>query len=225
MFEGFLTESIIGRALDSGKIKIKIHDLHKWGIGKWKKVDDTPYGGGSGMVLKVDVVAKAIQDIKADYQKDKRRKSENCKIKTILLTPQGRTYNQSLAKGLATDDKDILLVCGHYEGFDERIREYVDEEISIGDYILTGGELAAAVIIDSVARLLPSVLGKESSHQEESFSIKNENLLEYPQYTRPERFEEKDVPKVLKSGNHQKIEEWRNQESIKRTNKRRPDLI
>lgn len=238
MIECFFTESIIGRAVKKGKVDIEIYDLHSWGIGKWKKVDDTPYGGGAGMVLRVDVVASAIRDIKNKFddhsnlslsaekkQLDKLGQSQKSKLRTILLTPQGKTYNQSFAKKFANNHQDLLLVCGHYEGFDERIREYVDEEISVGDFVLTGGELAAAVIIDSVVRLLPGVLGKEASHQEDSFSIKNDNLLEYPHYTRPEEFEGNSVPDILKSGNHAKIKKWRQEQSLKRTEERRPDLL
>lgn len=230
MIEGFLSESIIKRAFDKNILSVDLVDLREWGIGKWKKVDDTPYGGGAGMVLRVDVVAKAIQDIKAKSE------TQNSKLRTILLTPQGKKYNQSVAKELAADNKDLLLICGHYEGFDERIRDYVDEEISIGDYVLTGGELAAAVVIDSVARLIPGVLGKAESHQQESFSISVENqtqnsqietknYLEYPHYTKPELYEGKQVPEILRSGNHQKISEWRDREAIKRTKNKRPDLL
>ena len=185
IFKGFFSESILARALKEKKVDIELKNLRDWGLGKRKTVDDTPYGGGAGMVLRVDVVAKAIQDIKRQATKDYKRvvsdadqkkiKTQDSKIKTILLTPQGQVFNQKKAQKL-TDNMinksfDLLLVCGHYEGFDERIRNYVDEEISIGDYILTGGELAAAVIVDSVARLIPGVLGKAESHQEESFSV------------------------------------------------------
>lgn len=237
MIEGFLSESIIKRASEKNILSVDLVDLRRWGIGKWKKVDDTPYGGGAGMVLRVDVVANAIKDIKSEFE------IRNSKLKTILLTPQGKKYNQSVAKEFAADNKDLLLICGHYEGFDERIRDYVDEEISIGDYVLTGGELAAAVVIDSVARLIPGVLGKAESYQEESFSISVENktqnpkparpaggletknYLEYPHYTKPEIYENKQVPEILRSGNHQKISEWRGKEALKKTKKRRPDLI
>jgi len=228
MIEGFLSESIIKRASEKNLISVDLVDLRKWGIGKWKKVDDTPYGGGAGMVLRVDVVVRAIQDIKPESE------TRNSKLRTVLLTPQGKKYNQSVAKELATENKDILLICGHYEGFDERIRDYVDEEISIGDYVLTGGELAAAVVIDSVARLLPGVLGKPESHQEESFSIpvktrnskiETQNYLEYPHYTKPESYEGKSVPEILKSGDHQKISEWRGKEALKGTQNKRPDLL
>lgn len=212
MFTGFLAESIIGRAQKNGLVEIETVNLRDWGIGKHKQVDDTPYGGGAGMVLKVDVMVKAIQDIKL----------KNPETKVILLTPQGQVFSQNLAKNLAKSKNDLILVCGHYEGFDERIRNYVDEEISIGDYVLTGGELAAAVVTDAVIRLLPGVLGKDESSEDESFS---EGFLEYPQYTRPEEFEGKKVPPVLLSGNHAEITKWRKAEATKKTGQKRPDLI
>jgi tRNA (guanine37-N1)-methyltransferase len=212
MLAGFLEESIIGRAQKNKIAKIEIVDLRKWGIGKHKQVDDTPYGGGAGMLLRVDVVGKAILDLK--------KKNKGAKI--YLMTPQGEKYHQKTARKLAEDKKDIILVCGHYEGFDERIRDYVDGEISLGDYILTGGELAAAIVTDSVVRLLPGVLGKEESHQNESF----EGItLEHPHFTRPDVFEGKKVPEVLLGGHHAEINKWRREEAIKRTKKRRPDLL
>lgn len=211
MFEGFMRESILGRAQKNGLVEIKAVNLRDWGLGKHKSVDDTPYGGGAGMVLRVDVVAKAIEDLK----------TKNSKLKTILMTPQGEKFTQAKAKELSTEKNDLLLVCGHYEGFDERIRNYVDAEISIGDYVLTGGELAAAVVTDAVARLIPGVLGADESSVFESFE---NNLLEYPHYTRPEEYEGEKVPEVLKSGNHAQIKKWRHEESKKRTITRRPDL-
>lgn len=218
MFDGFLSESIIGRAQKDGKIEIKVANLRDWGLGKHKQVDDTPYGGGAGMVMRVDVVAKAIHDTKL--------KAKSKKLKVILMTPQGEKFNQNKAKELAGDlasgSGDLILICGHYEGFDERIRDYVDEELSVGDYVLTGGELGAAIITDAVVRLLPGVLGKEESHQKESFE---NNLLEHEHYTKPEEFEGKKVPEVLLSGHHAKIDEWRQERSLKRTKKRRPDLL
>lgn len=213
MFSGFLTESIVGRAVKNKVIEIETIDLRKWGIGSHKAVDDTPYGGGVGMVLRVDVVGKAIEEIK---------KKSKGKTKVILLTPQGEMYTQKIARKLVAEKANLILVCGHYEGFDERIRDYVDIEISIGDYILTGGEIAAAVISDSIVRLLPGALGKEESHQNESFESVT---LEHPHYTRPEVYQGKKVPEVLKSGNHAEISKWRREEAIKRTKKRRPDLL
>lgn len=221
MIKGFLSESIIGRAANSGKISFDLVDLKDWGVGRWNKVDDTPYGGGPGMVLRADVVVPAIRDLK----------KSNREAKTILLTPQGERYFQEKAIDLSKE-KELILVCGHYEGFDERVRDYVDLELSVGDYILTGGELAAAIVIDSVSRLLPGVLGKINSCREESFFCKDqdskkkkEKILEYPHYTKPENFDNKRVPEILKSGNHKMIDEWRKGEAIKRTKERRPDLL
>ncbi|MCL5093894.1 MAG: tRNA (guanosine(37)-N1)-methyltransferase TrmD, partial [Patescibacteria group bacterium] len=181
MFQSPFEESIIKRALERGIIDIKIHNLREWGIGKYKQVDDTPYGGGAGMVMKVDILDTALQAIKLKVKKSK----------TILLTPQGEKLTQKKVRSLATENKDLIFICGHYEGFDDRIRSLVDEEISIGDYVLTGGELPAMVLVDAVSRLVPGVLGKEESAETESFE---ENLLEYPQYTRPEEYKGMKVP-------------------------------
>ncbi len=211
MFEGVLGTSILGRARVLGIVKIKLHDLRKWGRGRYQQVDDSPYGGGPGMVIRVDVVDKAIADIK----------SQILKIKTILLTPQGEKFTQREAQKLSKQS-NLILICGHYEGFDERIRKLVDKEISIGDYVLTGGEIPAMVIIDAVSRLVPGVLGKIESLKNESFS---NNLLEYPQYTRPESYQGLKVPKILLSGHHAEIEKWRREEAIKRTRIRRSDLL
>lgn len=219
MLRGFYSESIIGRAVKNKKIVIEINNLRDWGIGKRKQVDDVVYGGGAGMLLRPDVVVRAIRDIKNSS------KVKAPKTKVILLTPQGERYTQKIAKELAEKKENLLLICGHYEGIDERVRDYVDMELSIGDFVLTGGELAAAVVVDSVARFAPGVLGDEASHQEESFLIEGENLLEYPQFTRPEEFEGKKVPEILKSGNHQEIKKWRKLEAVKKTKKLRPDLI
>ncbi|MDD3481046.1 MAG: tRNA (guanosine(37)-N1)-methyltransferase TrmD [Patescibacteria group bacterium] len=210
MVKCFTSESILKRAQEKGILEVRVKNLSDWGRGKWKKVDDTPYGGGAGMVFRVDVVVGAIKELK----------HKNKKAKVILLTPQGEKYDQKRVQMLSQEE-ELILVCGHYEGFDERIRDYVDMEISIGDYVLTGGEIAAAVIVDSVARLLPGVLGKEESHQDDSFS---EGLLEYPHYTRPEEYEGKKVPEVLRGGNHKEIAKWRKEKSEVRTNERRPDL-
>lgn len=209
---GSLSYSILKRAEDKVLIKIKPYNLRKWGVGKRKQVDDKVYGGGAGMVLKVDVIDKALKSIKSKAKK----------AKTILLTPQGKVFNQKIAQKFSKE-KDIILICGHYEGFDERIREYlVDEEISIGDYVLTGGELPAMVLVDAVSRLVPGVLGKEESIKEESFQ---KGLLEYPQYTLPREYKGWQVPEILLSGNHKKIEEWRTEQALKKTKKRRPDLL
>lgn len=214
IFKGPFSESIIKRAQKRGLVEIKIFNLRDFALDKHKVVDDKPYGGGAGMVLKVDVVDRALRKLK----------KKNSKV--ILLTPQGKRLNQNLVKKLSHNNH-LILICGHYEGFDERIRKYlVAEEISIGDYILTGGELPAAVLTEAIIRLIPGVLGKSDSLRKESFSQFNKlTLLEYPQYTRPEKYKNWSVPKILLSGNHQKIEEWRFQEALKRTKKRRPDLL
>lgn len=210
MFKGPFDESIIKRAQDKGLIKINIHDLRNWGLTDRKTVDDRPYGGGVGMILMVEPIDNALKDIK---------RGTNSKV--ILLCPQGKRFNQEKAREL-TKLEQLILISGHYEGFDERIRQHlVDEEISIGDYVLTGGELPAMVVAETVARLIPGVLSKEEATQSESFS---ENLLEYPQYTRPEKYKDWEVPPILLSGDHKKIEEWRKDESFKRTLSRRPDL-
>lgn len=212
-FQSYFNVSLILRAQAKKFIKIEIRNLRDWGEGAHKVVDLRPYGGGAGMVLRVDIMAKALKALK--LKKGKKGQA------IILMTPQGRVFNQTLAKKLSKY-KTIALICGRYEGFDERIRDLVDMEISLGDFILTGGEIPAMAVLDTVARLVPGVVGKEASLVEESFST---NLLEYPHYTRPEVFNGKKVPKVLLSGNHAKINEWRKQEALKRTKKRRPDLL
>jgi len=209
MFTGPFTESIVKRAQEKGKVTITIHDLRKWSEDERGTVDDRPYGGGTGMVMKVDVMEKALKEIKN-------------KAHVILLTPQGQKYDEKRARELSKLER-IVLICGHYEGFDERIREHlVDEEISIGDYVLTGGELPAMVVTDSIVRLIPGVLEKEDATINETF---NENLLEYPQYTRPEDYNGWKVPEILLSGNHAEINKWRKAKSIEITKKKRPDLI
>lgn len=208
-FEGLKTHSIVGRAIGSGKIEIVTHNLRDYASDNYKSVDDHPYGGGVGMVLKVDVMHKAINYVK---------KINNGKV--ILLTPQGEVWTQSRAQDLSRET-GLILIAGHYEGYDERIRDFVDLEISIGDYVLTGGEIPAMVLIDSMTRLIPGVLGHDESSVEESHS---EGLLEYPQYTRPPEYNGKKVPEILLSGNHPEIEKWRKTQSKERTQKRRPDL-
>ncbi len=207
MFEGFLNESIIKRAIDKGVVTIEAIDMRAYSLDKHHHVDDTPCGGGAGMVLACDVVDRAI------------KANDNNSYK-ILMTPQGRCYNQNIALELAKKD-EILLICGHYEGFDERIRDYVDDEISVGDYVLTGGELPSMIITDSITRLLDNAI-REESYEGDSFM---DGLLEYPQYTRPIEYNGKRVPDVLLSGNHALIRKFRRKESLKRTLERRPDLI
>jgi tRNA (guanine37-N1)-methyltransferase len=223
-FEGLKNHSIVGRAIGTGKVELYTHNLRDWSKDAYKSVDDHPYGGGSGMVLRFDILLNALKDVKGMQSSDhspKIAQGSELECKTILLTPQGQVYKQAIAKGLAECSR-IILICGHYEGFDERIREYVDLEISIGDYVLTGGEIPAMIIVDSVARLLPGVLGDDHSSVEESHS---EGLLEYPHYTRPEEYEGKKVPEILLSGNHPAIEKWRKEQSVARTKARRPDLL
>jgi len=211
MLEGPLTASILGKAADKGLIDINLHNLRDWAEGKHKVTDDTPYGGGDGMVMKVDPVAAALSELR-----EKRPAS-----RVLLMSPQGKTFQQADAERFS-QEAGLVFVCGRYEGFDERIRSLVDEEVSLGDFVLTGGELAAATILDATARLLPGVLGASGSALGDSFS---DGLLEYPQYTRPAEFKGVRVPEVLTSGNHQLIANWRRREQLRRTLKRRPELL
>jgi tRNA (guanine37-N1)-methyltransferase len=207
-----LSFSLLKKAQEKGLLSINLHDIRNWAEDKHKMTDDAPYGGGCGMVMKVEPVEKALAAVKIS--------PENSVV--VLMTPQGETFNQTIAAELA-GKKQVIIICGRYEGFDERIREHLsDREISIGDYILTGGELPALVLIDAVSRLIPGVLGNEESTISESFSS---GLLEYPQYTRPAEYKSWKVPDVLVSGNHAEIELWRKNESLQRTYKRRPDLL
>ncbi|MCK5320093.1 tRNA (guanosine(37)-N1)-methyltransferase TrmD [Candidatus Parcubacteria bacterium] len=218
IFNSYFNESIIKRALEKEKIKINIINLRDFAVDKHKTVDDTPYGGGAGMLMKVDVLYKAVNQIKSEirnshFAKATRGKQES---KIILLSAKGDKWNQQKAKKYSKLD-NITLICGRYEGVDERIVNFIDGEISIGDYVLTGGEIGAMAIIDSITRLLPGVLGNETSAKDESHSVSGE--LEYPQYTRPEIFIDNEgnkykVPDVLLSGNHKKIEEWRKNKKI-----------
>lgn len=208
MFDGFLNESIIKRAIESGKVTIEIHDIRDFTLDKHKKVDDYGFGGGKGMVLMPQPVFDAVEH----YRK------ENSKV--ILVTPQGETWKQQKAYAFSKMEH-LIFICGHYEGFDERIRTLADYEISIGDYVLTGGELPSMVITDSIVRLLNGVI-KEESHTEDSF---HNNLLDYPVYTKPIIFRGMKVPDVLLSGHHANIEKWRYEEQLKRTKLRRPDLL
>ena len=211
LLEGPLTASILGKAADKGLIEINLHNLRDWAEGKHKVTDDTPYGGGDGMVMKVEPVAAALSELR-----EKRPAS-----RVLLMSPQGKTFQQADAERFS-QEAGLVFVCGRYEGFDERIRSLVDEEVSLGDFVLTGGELAAATILDATARLLPGVLGAAGSAQGDSFS---DGLLEYPQYTRPAEFKGVRVPEVLASGNHQLIAKWRRREQLRRTLERRPELL
>jgi tRNA (guanine37-N1)-methyltransferase len=215
MFAAVLNESIIKRAQEKGRVKIYIHDLRDFTSDKHRKVDDKPFGGGPGMVLGPEPIFKAVEYIKSQSHRV-------IKSQVILLCPQGEKLNQKISKRFAKY-KHLILICGHYEGVDERVRRnLVDKDISIGDYVLTGGELPAMVLVDSVVRLLPGVLGDKNSLNFESFES---NLLEYPHYTRPAKFRDSQVPRILLSGDHKKIEVWRRQEALKRTKLRRPDLL
>ena len=208
MFDGFLSESIIKRAITNNNVKINIHNIRDYSKDPHHKVDDYGFGGGAGMVLMPQPIFDAVDDLKTDDSF------------VILMTPQGVKYNQKLAYSL-TEKKHIIIICGHYEGFDERIRTLADMEVSIGDYVLTGGELPSMVITDSIVRLLDGVITKES-HEKDSF---NDNLLDYPVYTHPVSFRGMNVPQVLLSGHHENIRKYRLEEQIKRTKERRPDLL
>lgn len=212
MLEGPFNESMIKRAADRELVKINLVNLRDYTDDRHRQVDDAPYGGGCGMILKPEPLFAAVEKLKV---------SSDCKARVILLTPQGNVFNQGLASSLAEEDH-LILICGRYEGIDERVRlALADEELSIGDYVLTGGELAAAVVVDAVVRLLPGLLSSEASTNE-SFCG---SLLEFPQYTRPQIFRGMEVPPVLLSGNHGRIASWRRQEALKRTYDRRPDLL
>lgn len=212
MFSGPMGESIIGRAADRGLIDINCRNIRDFAFDKHRTVDDTPYGGGAGMLMKVEPLAACIEQAKADMPE----------AMVILTTPGGVPFTQQMARDLATEP-GLIIICGRYEGIDERISElYVDRKLSIGDFVLTGGELAAMVIVDAVSRLVPGVLGSGASADEESFS---DGLLEYPQYTRPPEFRGLAVPEVLLSGNHRDIALWRRRQALLRTTAVRPDLL
>jgi len=208
MFSGAFSESIIKRAVDSKLVEINIHNFRDFTEDPHNKVDDTPYGGGAGMVLMCQPIVDCLEHIKTDDSY------------VILLTPSGKVYNQSMAYDLSKK-KHLIFICGHYEGFDERITNFVDLELSIGDFVLTGGEIPTMAIVDSIVRLIPGVINEES-HIEDSF---NDYLLDYPSYTKPRVYRGLEVPEVLVSGDHKKIDEWRHNESLKRTQDRRPDLL
>lgn len=212
MFTGLLTESIVGKAVQKGKLDIEVTNFRDYTTNKQRHVDDYPYGGGAGMLLQVQPIHDALAAI---------MQKTSAKGRIILLDPAGKRFDQSVAEQLAKEEH-LTFICGHYEGYDERIRSLVTDELSLGDYVLTGGELGAMVMIDATVRLLPDVLGNEESASGDSFST---GLLEYPQYTRPAEFNGQKVPAVLLSGNHQKIAQWRQKEALRRTWLRRPDLL
>lgn len=213
MFEGFVNCSIMARARKAGIWSFEAHDLRDWTHDRHRSVDDVPYGGGQGMLMKCEPVFEAVRDIVS-------RRSQKPQI--IFFSPVGRPFNQRVAEELSMQE-EILFVCGRYEGFDERVYSLADYCISLGDYVLTGGELPAMVVTDAVVRLLPGALGNEVSYQDESFS--SQGLLEYAQYTRPASFEGMEVPEVLLSGHHKRVEEWRRQNALERTFELRPDLL
>ena len=213
MFEGPLGESIIGKAREKDLLTINVHNFRDYSDNKHHTVDDYPYGGGAGMLLKVQPIFDNLKAIEAENPGQKKR--------VILLDPAGKSFDQKLAEEFAKEEQ-LVFICGHYEGYDERIRDLVTDEVSLGDYVLTGGELGAMVMIDATVRLLPEVLGNDTSAQTDSYST---GLLEHPQYTRPADFNGQKVPEVLLNGNHKLIEAWRLKESLRRTYTRRPDLL
>jgi len=217
LFAPFLTTSLVGRAVSGGILRVRTKSPREFGIGRHLKVDDTPYGGGSGMVMRVDCLVACMESLDEDRE-------GGVRAHRVLLTPQGRPLSQSLLREMAARPA-ITLVCGRYEGFDDRVRGFVDQEISLGDFVLTGGEVAAMAVIEGTARLLPGVLGNEASTAEESHSPESGGLLEYPQYTRPPEFRGMQVPEVLLGGNHAEIARYRHEQSVERTRVRRPDLL
>lgn len=213
MIEYIMAQSIIGRALTDELIKLKIINIRDYAKNRYRQVDDYPYGGGAGMLMQADPIYSAYKDICKDLEK---------KPRLIYTTPQGRLFNQDLAKELAKEE-ELIFLCGHYEGVDERVLELTEaESISIGDYVLTGGELPSVVMMDAISRMIKGVLSNEDSAEFESFE---DNLLEYPQYTRPSIYEGMEVPEILLSGHHKNIEEWKRKEALRRTFERRPDLL
>jgi tRNA (guanine37-N1)-methyltransferase len=216
LFETFLKTSFVGRAVQGGQLSVRCRSPREDGLGRHRSVDDTPYGGGSGMVMRVDVLVASMEALDAEAAALGEPRAHR-----VLLTPQGQPFVQRTATRLSTEPA-WMLVCGRYEGFDERVRGFVDEEISLGDFVMTGGEVAAMAMIEATVRLVPGVLGNADSIREESHG--DNGLLEYPQYTRPAEFRGKAVPEVLASGNHAHIAKWREAESLARTRERRPDL-
>ncbi len=210
MFDGVLSASMLGRAQASGLIDIRVHNIRDYTDNKHKKADDYPFGGGAGLIMMAQPIFDCMDAV-----------LEGGEARRILLTPRGRTLNQKIARELSAEDR-LVLLCGHYEGVDERVMQIIDDEISIGDYVLTGGELPAMVLTDCVSRLIPGVLGSEASAEDESFS---EDLLEYPQYTRPANFRGMEVPEILLNGHHAKIQAWRLEQARLKTALNRPDLL
>lgn len=216
LIQAFASTSIVGRALEASLLTLHVEDLRAHGVGRYKSVDDTPYGGGSGMVLRADCVVPAIDAAELNL-------AAPVRPRRVLLTPQGERFTQRHAEQLAAHGA-FILTCGRYEGFDERVRGFVDQEISLGDFVMAGGEVAAMAIIEASARLVPGVLGNSDSARVESFSVQNRGLLEFPQFTRPLEFRGVAVPEVLRGGNHAEIDAWRAARALERTRLRRPDL-
>lgn len=214
LFEPFASTSFVGRARSAGLLELELENLREHGLGKHRSIDDTPYGGGSGMVMRVDCVVSAIERLEQRFGERAER---------ILLTPQGEVFRAPIARALS-QKSSLIFICGRYEGFDERVRSFVDRELSLGDFVLTGGEIAAMAALEALIRFVPGVLGNPSSTSEESFSEALGGGLEYPQYTRPAEFRGLGVPDVLKNGDHAKVETWRRAESRARTMARRPEL-
>jgi tRNA (guanine37-N1)-methyltransferase len=216
LLEAFASTSIVGRAIEAEKLSLHVEDLRPHGVGRYKSVDDTPYGGGSGMVLRVDCVVAALDAAELAL-------AAPIKPLRVLLTPQGERFHQGLAERLVAHGA-FILTCGRYEGFDERVRSFVDLEVSLGDFVMAGGEVAAMAIVEATARLVPGVLGNSDSARVESFSASNRGLLEFPQFTRPLEYRGVSVPEVLRGGNHAEIDAWRAARALERTKLRRPDL-
>jgi tRNA (guanine37-N1)-methyltransferase len=219
IFDGYLGQSLLKKGIDAGLIDVQLHDIRRWSKDKHHKVDDRPFGGGPGMILQVEPVVECVEAVRTLSQAPEIQPGH-----LVCLSPKGRTLNQQIVEELAAKPR-LLLLCGRYEGFDERVFDILEpDEISIGDYILNGGEAAAMVIIDACIRLIPGVLGDETSSQHDSFSTAN-RLLEFPQYSRPREFRGREVPEVLVSGNHEQIARWRQEQSYLHTRKRRADLL
>ncbi|MEO8182215.1 MAG: tRNA (guanosine(37)-N1)-methyltransferase TrmD [Deltaproteobacteria bacterium] len=217
LIAAFGSTSLVGRAIETELVRLHVEDLRPHGIGRYKSVDDSPYGGGSGMVLRVDCMVAALEAAEAAL-------AAPVRPLRIVLTPQGQTFTQRTAEKLR-DHGAFLLACGRYEGFDDRVRGFADWEVSIGDFVMAGGEVAAMAIIESVARLVPGVLGNQESPEVESFSAANQGLLEFPQFTRPQEFRGQQVPEVLRRGHHAEVRRWRSEQALQRTRERRPDLL
>ncbi len=221
MISGFFEESIVKRAIEKKLVEIEIINLRDFAIDDYGTVDDRPYGGGAGMILKVEPIYKALEKIKNQKSKVK---SESKNSKVIITSPKGKIFDQKKAVEYSKLD-NLIIIAGHYEDVDARVLDYIDEEISMGDFILTGGEIPASAIVDSIVRLIPGVLKKDQATKKESFNFNDKKILEYPQYTRPEEFMGKTVPEILLKGDHKKIKKWQTEKALEETQKKRPDLL